>query len=71
MRNDFNRHEGVNYSQVQMELLEVLLSSDDAPYPWDTTAPESEIYFISREQEFLLDEWSETAMAALEEVFLA
>ena len=61
MRHYFNRKKDFNYSLAlaQEELLEALLESDDAPYPWNTADPESEVYFEEREQEFLLEDWSE------------
>lgn len=50
-------------SQVQVELLELLLEPDDATYPWNTTELESEAYFTDREQGFPLLDWSEEEMA--------
>src|SRR5689334_16434165 len=47
-------------SQVELELLEVLLEPDDATYPWNPTEESSQAYFDELEQQFinhnLLDE---------------
>ena len=71
MANDFNRPEGIKYSlhKAQTELLEVLLQPDDAPYPWDPTAPEAEAYFGRREQEFVLEDWPQAEVAARSQSF--
>ena len=50
-------------SQVQMELLELLLEPDDATYPWNTTELESEAYFADREQGFPPLDWCEEEVA--------
>ena len=66
MANDFNCPEGLDYSshKVQVELLEALLEPDNAPYPWEPATLESEAYFGKREQEFVLEDWSEAEIAA-------
>ena len=71
MTNDFNYPQGINYSsqKIQMELLEALLEPDDAPYPWEPATPESEAYFGGREQEFVLEDWSEAEMTARSQAF--
>jgi len=50
-------------SPAQLELLEVLLEPDDAPYPWNNADPESENYFVEAEQEFVED-WLEQEITA-------
>lgn len=66
MAKEFTRSADDSYprSQVQVELLELLLEPDDATYLWNTTEPESETYFVNQEQGFpLLDEFeAEMAM---------
>jgi hypothetical protein len=59
MANEINRWEDDSYmpSLAQLELLEVLLEPDDAPYPWNTADPESETYFVEAEQEFVVEDW--------------
>lgn len=44
--------------QVARELLHVLLVTDNAPYPWNPLAPESEAYLTELEQTFALEDWS-------------
>lgn len=46
-------------AQAQIELLEVLLDSEETSYPWDTAEPESEAYFADREQDALFEDWPE------------
>ena len=54
-------------SQVELELLEVLLEPEDATYPWNPADEESEAYFHELEQQFvtqdLLDEELTTRLA--------
>jgi hypothetical protein len=50
-------------SQVQVELLELLLEPDNSTYPWNTTELESEAYFADREQSWTLLDGSEEEMA--------
>lgn len=61
MAKEFTHSANDSQTQVQVELLELLLS-DNATYPWNTTELESEAYFADREQGLLLD-WSEEEMA--------
>ena len=48
------------YTQAQMDLLEALLSPEDAIYPWNTADP-AEVYFAG-EQDFLIEDWLEDAV---------
>ncbi|ARV57595.1 hypothetical protein BZZ01_02175 [Nostocales cyanobacterium HT-58-2] len=43
-------------AQVDLELLEVLLSSEDTTYPWNPADEESENYFAQIEQQFQLED---------------
>lgn len=54
-------------SKLQGELLQLLLESPN--YPWNTADPESEIYFASREQDFMLEDWSEAEIAMRSQSF--
>jgi len=56
-------------SQVQMKLLELLLETEEAAYPWNTADPKSEVYFANREQEFTLEDWSEEEIATRSQTF--
>lgn len=55
-------------SQVEQELLELLLAADDETYPWNTTDPEAEVYFTNREN-LPLEDTSEAEIELKEEVF--
>lgn len=70
MANDFFLNND-RESQVQMELLAALLEPEDASYPWNPADPESEAYFVAREQELaLLEGWSEAEIAVPRQTFL-
>ena len=43
-------------SQVELELLEALLESEDAAYPWNPADEECEIYFSELEQQFTMQD---------------
>jgi len=49
------------FFQSQMELLEAILEPEDAAYPWNPAASESEAYFAQREQDLVLELDEETA----------
>jgi hypothetical protein len=72
MANEVNRSEEASYapSPAQLELLEVLLEPDDAPYPWNNADPESENYFVAAEQEFVED-WLEQEITARAPTFFS
>lgn len=55
--------------QVAVELLQLLLETEDTNYPWNTVDPESEIYFAEQEQNFTLEDWSETEIATRSQSF--
>lgn len=71
MTNDSNRSEDYKSipSEAQVELLKALLEADDAAYPWNTADPDSEVYFASQEQDFLLQDWSEEEIATRSQTF--
>ena len=62
MAKEFNHTEASDDSRslIQLELLEALLASDDSTYPWNPTDPESEAYFVEQEEQFPLEDWSES-----------
>ncbi len=77
MAKKFNYFGDDSYTQlqVQMELLELLLHSEDGIYPWNIADPQSEIYFADQEQGTTLND-SEDAMqlrffTQLEEIWSA
>ncbi len=51
-------------SDVQGDLLEILLQSEQDIYPWNPAEPEAEAYFSELEHEFTLDDWREDEMSA-------
>ncbi len=61
--------EDANYELSQIELLEALLDPDDAPYPWNPAAPESEAYFAEREHDFVREGWLEEEIVAQTQTF--
>lgn len=71
MAKEFNHTEASDdsRSQIQLELLEALLASDDSTYPWNPTDPESEAYFVAQEQQFSLEDWSESEITARSDSF--
>ncbi len=46
-------------TNVQEELLEALLQSEEDFYPWNPAEPEAELYFAEVEQGFILSEWQD------------
>lgn len=73
MANEFNRQEANDdsRSQTELELLEALLADDDPIYPWNRADQESEAYFASGEQQFPLEDWSESEITARSEAFFS
>lgn len=72
MAEEFSGSEQMNLgrpSEFEMELLAALLEPDDALYPWDTTDPESEAYFIEREREWRDSGWLEEDMSSSQTFF--
>lgn len=71
MENEFNAWEVADYTPLpaQMDLLEALLQPEDTPYPWNTTAPESEAYFVEAEQEFMVEDYLDQEIAARSQAF--
>lgn len=58
-------------TQTELELLEALLATDDTTYPWNPTDLESEEYFVELEQQFPLEDWSESEIAARSDAFFS
>ncbi|MGC9525780.1 MAG: hypothetical protein ACP5D7_09605 [Limnospira sp.] len=57
-------------SQAESDLLEVLLDSDEIPYPWNLEQPESEAYFEAAEADFSLsDGLGEDDLAGRSQIF--
>jgi cell division septum initiation protein DivIVA len=52
-----SEHSEDSMMQAQAELLEILLQSDDAVYPWNPAELNGEAYFAELESEFPLDGW--------------
>ncbi len=59
MANEFNRSEANDdsLSLTELDLLEALLASENVPYPWNPSDPESEVYFEEQEQQLLVGDW--------------
>lgn len=58
-------------SQVQDELLDLLLEEDLACYPWNPTDPEAEAYFAELEENCNLEDWSDEEIKTRSENFFA
>ncbi|MFN6567905.1 hypothetical protein [Dendronalium sp. ChiSLP03b] len=56
-------------SQVELELLEVLLESEDTTYPWNPTDDESEVYFDELEQQFGMEELLDEELSIRSQTF--
>lgn len=68
MVKDINSLDDSYTSKLQTELLQLLLERE-LNYPWNTADPESENYFASREQDFMLEDWSEAEIAMRSQTF--
>lgn len=68
MVKDINSVDDTYTAKLQAELLQLLLEKE-VNYPWNTADPESEIYFASQEQDFMLEEWSEAEIAMRSQTF--
>jgi hypothetical protein len=73
MANEFDHsdHTESTPSPAQLEFLEALLAPEGDTYPWDITDPETEAYFAEREQDFILEDWSEEEIAAQTQTFFS
>lgn len=70
MAKEFNDSEdSLARLQVEGELLELLLASDNDNYPWDITDPQAEGYFASQEQNLPLEDGSEAEIKPKEQAF--
>ncbi|MBW4640553.1 MAG: hypothetical protein KME05_20450 [Gloeocapsa sp. UFS-A4-WI-NPMV-4B04] len=70
MAKEFNNSADYNLarSQVEQELLELLLAADNETYPWNTTDPEAEVYFTNQEN-LPLEDASEAEIELKEQAF--
>lgn len=55
---------------VAAELVELLLESPPANYPWNPADPETADYYAELDREFSLDDWSETELQERSSSFL-
>jgi hypothetical protein len=56
----FNSQSEPNYlSQAEAELMDCLLASPTANYPWNPADPEAEYYYAETDADFSLDDWSD------------
>ena len=73
MANEFNRIQPNDDSRslTELELLEALLTADDAIYPWNPADLESEAYFSEQEQQFLLEDCLDAEIASGSDAFFS
>lgn len=71
MAKEFNDSEdSLARLQVEAELLELLLASDNDNYPWNITEPQAEGYFANQEQNLPLEDTFEAEIEPKEQAFL-
>lgn len=58
-------------SSAELELLSLLIQSEDEAYPWDTTTVVAEAYFLEAEQKLASDNWLATEAIAKAPDFLS
>jgi len=51
-------------SEIELELLDTLLTPEDATYPWTPANVESEAYFSQLEQQFVTQDWLDETLSA-------
>lgn len=56
-------------TQIDLELLEALLETEDTTYPWDPTADESEEYFLQLEEHFAMQDVLEEELSSRSRAF--
>ena len=73
MANEFNRIQPNDDSRslTELELLEALLTADDAIYPWNPADLESEAYFSEQEQQLLLENCLDAEIASGSDAFFS
>jgi hypothetical protein len=58
-------------SEVQAQLIDSLLASSTANYPWNPAEPDTADYYLETDSHFSLDNWSETEIAQKSRSFFA
>jgi hypothetical protein len=58
-------------SEVQAQLIDCLLASSTANYPWNPAEPDTADYYLETDSHFSLDNWSETEIAQKSRSFFA
>lgn len=71
MAKEFNNSADYSFArlQVEEELLELLLASEDETYPWNTTDPQAEVYFTNQEQNLPFEDAPEAEIELKEQAF--
>jgi hypothetical protein len=57
--------------EVQAQLIDCLLASSTANYPWNPAEPDTADYYLETDSHFSLDNWSETEIAQKSRSFFA
>ncbi len=58
-------------SEVQVQLIDSLLASSTANYPWNPTDPATADYYLETDRHFSLDDWSEAEITQRSRSFFA
>ena len=58
-------------SEAQAELIDYLLASSTANYPWNPAAPDTADYYLETDRHFSLDNWSEAEITQKSRSFFA
>ena len=58
-------------SEAQAELIDCLLASSTANYPWNPAAPDTADYYLETDRHFSLDNWSEAEITQKSRSFFA
>lgn len=68
----FNSQSAPNHlSQAEAELMDCLLASPAANYPWNPADPETEEYYTQTDADFSLDDWSDEEIGQKSQSFFA
>jgi hypothetical protein len=68
----FNSQSEPDYiSQAEAELMDCLLASSTANYPWNPADPEAESYYTQTDANFSLDDWSDEEIGQKSQSFFA
>ncbi len=57
--------------EVQAQLIDCLLASSTAAYPWNPAEPDTADYYLETDRHFSLDNWSETEITQRSRSFFA